>query len=61
MSLQVNYLDASGGGGYDSDQSSYQQSEEEVSEEDTDDEVEFTGKCGQMVNCKLKRSLGILE
>ncbi len=46
--MQVNYLDASGGLGRDSDQSSYQQSDEEVSEEDSDDdEVEFTGEgCG---------------
>ncbi len=42
---QVNYLDASGGLGHDSDQSSYQQSDEEVSEEDSDDdEIEFTGE-----------------
>ena len=44
-SSQVNYLDASGGVGHDSDQSSYQQSDEEVSEDDSDDDVvEFTGE-----------------
>ena len=42
--LKVNYLDASGGMGQDSDQSSYQQTDDEVSEEESDDEVEFLGE-----------------
>ena len=41
---KVNYLDASGGMGQDSDQSSYQQTDDEVSEEESDDEVEFLGE-----------------